>query len=425
MLLYIIDPDTKFRDELSARTHEALRQAGLKRVEVVEGDFSLLQGNHNTEEIACCFLGPGCYEQLEDAIGMFKGVFPDKPVALILDNDRYSTEAVELRRLVNIRIMPIADLAQMAGFILDCESQLGTAPGSKNRGIVSVVQLKGGVGTSTIAAGLAACWARHDLSVALVDFDDVNPQITDWGRVGSSQRRAMSEMLQQGEVPKYRINELAHPVEGFNGKLVVIGQPERYQESFHFKADILDGAPSAAVFVNSLLNVLRDEFDVVVIDTGRSWGVTTFSVLPLSQQVLLVTDDDGMSVRRTLDNLHRLTRESDDPSEFDLSKWSLVLNSYTGKLLSPKDLSIEIRELDLFPDTATLYTVPYSPLGRQWGGPGQSFYEMVDEGEKAGIRKIAFSIVPFKQEIEIPLVDKLRNKFQKLVTPPKTTAPPT
>ncbi len=416
MRIFLIDPNPQSRGELVSRINEALRQAGLKRAQVVDGDLSLIQAKKGSDQPACCFLGPGCYEQLEESIGLFKGAYPDVPAVLVLDNERYSTEAVELRRLVNIRIIAIADLAQMAGFILDCENMAGGSPGSKNRGVISVVQLKGGVGTSTVACALASCWARHDLSVALLDLDDVNPQITDWGRVGSSQRRAMSELLRAGDVPKYRVNELACPVEGYNGKLAVIGQPERYHESFHFKADVIDGAPNAAIFVQSLIKALREEFDVIVIDGGRSWGISSFTILPLSQHVLLVTDDDGMSVRRTLDNLHRLTRESDDPAEFDLSRWSLVLNSYSRKLLSPKDLSVEIRELDLFPESATLYTIPFSEKGRQWGGPGQSFYDMVDDADKAGLRQIAFSLVPFRQEQKAPLYDKFRQKFQKILS---------
>ncbi len=420
MHLLIIDPNKQTRSELVIRVQEALRQAGIKRAEITDGDLTVLAAPPQGEPVVGGLLGPGCYEDLEQSLGLFKGAFPEIPVSLVLDNARYSSEAVDLRRMLNIKIIAIADMGQIASFLMDCEAQLGSVPGARNRGVITVTQLKGGVGTSTVAAGLASCWARHDMSVVLVDFDDVNPQITEWGRVGTSHRRAMSEMLRQGEVPKYRVNELACPVESYNGKLVVVGQPERYQEGFHFKADVIEGAPSAALFVQSLLAALREEFDVIVIDTGRSWGITTFSLLPLSQHVLLVTDEDGMSVRRTLDNLHRLTRESDDPAEFDLTRWSLVFNCFTGKLLSPKDLSVEIQELDLFPDTATLFTVPYSVTGRQWGGPGVSFYDLLDERQKAGFRKIAFTLVPFKLEAEEPLHKKLRKHVQKLV---QTAAP--
>jgi len=417
MRILIVDPETASRDVLYGRVEEALRQIGLRRVEILAGDISALSVDYGAEPVSGIFLGPGCYSSVEQTVQLCKGSLPNVPVGLVLDNEVYAADAVELRRMLTARLMALADIAQMAGFILDCETQATAIPGQRNRGIISLAQFKGGVGTSTLAAGFAACWARHGLSVALVDFDDVNPQLTDWGRVGASQRRTVSELLRSGEVPKHRINECVNPVEGFDGRLVVVPQPERYQESFHFKADVLEGAPSSAIFVQSLLTGLRDEFDVIVVDLGRSWGISTFATLPQSQQVLLVTDDDGMSVRRTLDTLKRMESESDDSDEFDLTRWNLVLNAYSGKLLSPKDLSIEIQELDLFPESSMLYTIPFSERGRQWGAPGQSFYDLAEPHIRDGFKKIAFNLIPFKMEVEPPMHEKLLKQLQRIVSP--------
>lgn len=416
MRIVAIDPDPITRPVLLGRVEEALRQVGLRRVELVDGDLSLISSPPEGEAPGCVFLGPGVYDNAEQIIQMCRASFPSAILALVLDNDVYAEQALELRRILPVRIIALADIAAMAGFILDCDSQLAAAPGAKNRGVISIAQLKGGVGASTVAAGLAACWARHDLSVALVDFDDLNPQLTDWGRVGTKQRKVVAELLRQGDVPRGRINELVHLVEGFDGKLVVVPQPLLYQESFHFKADVIEGAPSAAIFVESLLTVLREEFDVIVIDTGRSWGIATFAALPLSQQVLLITDDDGMSVRRTLDNLERLFGESGDAQEFDLTKWSIVLNGYTSRLLSPRELGNEIQEMEIFPESAVLYTVPFSDKGRQWGGPGQSFYELAEPSVKDSVKKIAYTLVPFRQETTAPIYDKLLKRLPRFKT---------
>jgi len=192
--------------------------------------------------------------------------------------------------------------------------------------------------------------------------------------------------------------------------LPLLRQPESYNESFHFKADILEGAPSIAEFLYSLIETLRAEFDVVILDGGRSWGVATFSILPLCQYVLLVTDDDGMSVRRTLDGLQRLRRESDDPNEFDLQRWSLLLNGYTGALISPKELAKEVSDMELLPPESNLYTIPFSEKGRQWGAPGQTMYEVADERTLSVIRKVAYSLIPFRAEGEEKgLVQKWKN----------------
>lgn len=415
MRIFLIDPEEDSRRTLVVRVEEAIRQSGLRRIETLEGDLDLIEVHAGEEPPALAFLGPGCYHELEHSLSRFRAAYPLTPLALVLDNEIYANEAVELRRLVSVRIMPLADIAQIAQFMLDSGGKLAGQPGAKNRGIVGVAQFKGGVGATTIAVGLAGCWARHDLSVVLIDFDDVNPQITDWGRIGVQQRIAVSEMLRDGELPKYRVNELVSPIEGYNGRLVVIGQPEDYREGFHFKADVLEGAPSSADFVRSLLTVLQDEFDVIVIDFGRSWGISTFAALPLCQHVILATDDDGFSVRRTLEGLRRLYRESDDPEEFDLSRWRIVLNAYTGKQLSPNDVADEIEALDIFPESTSLYTVPFSEHGRQWGASGASFYDAAEEPVKAILRELAFNLVPFRQAAAPSGAGKLWQRWQKLV----------
>ncbi|MCC6219894.1 MAG: ParA family protein [Deltaproteobacteria bacterium] len=419
MKILVIDSDEELRNTLVLRIQDALLQADLRRIDVVSGGFDFLGIVAKEKDLPfCCFLGPGCHEHVERAIEKLRATFPTLPLALVVSNDVYAEQAVELRKYLSIRIIAVADVGQMVDFVMDCEDLAGHTSGFKNRGVVTIAQLKGGVGGSTVAAGLAACWARHGLSVALLDFDDLNPQITQWGRVSIAQRKVVLEFLTKGAVDRERINEMVFPVEGYEGKLVVVGQPEQYQDSFHFKADVIDGAPSSAVFVGSLLNVLQEEFDIIVVDSGRSWGIATFAVLPLSKYVLLVTDDDGMSVRRSIDNLERLYKASDDESEFDLGKWSVVLNAYTGRLLSPKDLGLELHDLELFPDSAALYTIPFSEKGRQWGAPGESLYDLAEPAVVESLQKIASSMIPFRRDVEHPhLYDKVRKKIQKLVGP--------
>lgn len=398
MYILVVDSNLATRAALLGRMQEAVRQVQMRRIEVLEAELEQLP-QFNPDEIVGIIVGPGFYQDLGNLVSKIKVTYPKSMVGVVLENETYATEAVFLRKNLDARIMPLGDMAQLASFVIDSDNLANQkSPGHKNRGVIGIAQLKGGVGATTVTAALAACWAQHGLSVCAIDFDDVNPQLTAWARVSQSHRAIVAELLKTGELPNNRLNEVLFPVEGYAGKFVVLGQPERYNESFHFKADVFEGAPSAAEFVTSMIANLRNEFDVVLIDLGKSWGISTFAALPLCQQILLVSDDDGMSVRCTLDNLQRLKRESEDPDEFDLSRWSIVLNAYTGQLINPKDLAREIREMELLPEDCSLYTVPFSEQGRQWGAPGQTFYELAEEEVKEVIRKYAFNLVPFKYE---------------------------
>ncbi len=399
MRILVLDNNPSLRGAVVGRLEEALRQGGVRRVELIESEPDSLGSLVAEDPPHLCFVGPGCYRNLEEDLRQLRVVFPKLPVAVVLSNEVYAAEGIELRRQLKIRVIPIADIGQMAQFILDVDVPSHSGSNARNRGVVAVTQLKGGVGGSTIANGLAASWARNGVSVALVDLDDTNPQLTDWARVGLSQRRFVSECVKRGEVPSYKVRELLYPVSGFDENLWVFGQPEHYGESFHFKADVLENAPSIAGFIGSLLEGLQAEFDVVVLDTGRSWGISTFAALPHCQKILMVTDDDALSVRRSMENFGRIHRESDDPAELDVSKWSFVLNAFTARLTTEADVRQEIAEADLFPDKFDLFVVPYSARGRDWCLTSGSFFDHAEQGVQSALCEMAFALVPFQYSL--------------------------
>lgn len=284
------------------------------------------------------------------------------------------------------------------------------------KGVIGVCQLKGGVGASTLTAALGACWARHGRRAAIVDLDDINPHLTEWAKVPLSYRAALSAALREGS--SRSLKEMSFPVPGYDGKLVLIGQPDTYQESFHFKADVIAGAPSISDFIPALIRSLTHEFDVVLLDLSRSWGMATFASLPLCQHVMLVMDDDPVSVSRSLAALKRIKRETDDPGEFDFRRWCLTLNGYTNRLISRKQLATEVRRNGLIPETAHRFIVPFSERGRDWGAPGQSFYDTADLKTRGVLELMAKTLVPFpaapaKKERKRTVLGRLRSGLAK------------
>ncbi|RMD85103.1 MAG: hypothetical protein D6808_05890 [Candidatus Dadabacteria bacterium] len=395
MRIAIVDISPESRAALIGRLQLACTEAGLLSPEILEVNLNA-PGDLPINPPVACFIGPGSYSRFGELIEEIRRITPDVPIALVLENEIYTSRGISLRKRFGVDVMPLGDIAQIAGFLLDCAERKKEAEGTLHSFVVGVAHLKGGVGATTLATSLAACWARNDFTAALVDFDDLSPEATLWSHAKPHHRDVTAEFLRRGEVSQERINELLVPVEGYDGKLVVVAQPLLYKEGFHFKADVLDNAPSASSFVTTLLDVLRKEIGIVVIDLARSWGVATFAALPLCDAVMLVTDDDGMSIRITLDTLERLRGESGDSGEFDFSKWNMVLNSYTGKLITPQVLAEEVDKLDIMPPEASLFTVPFSESGRQWGAPGKSFYDLAEPSVKEVIFKICSTLVPME-----------------------------
>jgi len=393
------------------RINMALEEAGIRDADVMEINLND-PGELRQNQPDAIVIGPSAYSRLDELIEEARALFRDSPVALVLESEIYGSRGVALRKRYGVVVMPLGDVAHMAGFLIDAQTKNQPMGGSRAGMVVGVAQLKGGVGATTIAAALSACWARNDITSVILDFDDLNPQITSWARVAPQQREVVAEFLKRGQVSIERINEILSPVESFEGKLVAVAQPILYNEGFQYKADVLEGVPSSSGFVVGLINAVRPDFDVVVIDLGRSWGVASFSALPHCSTVLLVTDDDGMSVRQTLDNLQRLKAESGGSGEFDFTKWNIVLNAYTGRLINPETLASEIAQMNLMPPEASLYTIPFSERGRQWGAPGQSLFDLAEDSCKQSILKMASNICPFGYSEEPGLMDKIVGRFR-------------
>jgi cellulose biosynthesis protein BcsQ len=402
MQIVVIDTTPQLRASLLGRAQEAARQAGMQRVSIVEID-PLNLDDVNWSVTVGIFLGVGCGSMIKELLGKIHSAGCEAPVAIVLDAETYAGEAVAIHKILGRVVVSETDLTQMATFIVDCERVASGRPlGVRARCIVGLAQCKGGVGTTTMTAALGSCIARAGYTVALVDLDDVSAHLTEWGRVGTTQRILVSELLRAGEFNTERLRDLVTPIDGFDGRLVVVGQPFSYSEAFHLKSYVLEGAPTASVFINSLLSLLSTEYEVVLIDLGRSWGIATFATLPWCEKVALVIDDDGLSVRRSIDTLSRFKQESGDPEEFNLAKWSVVLNRWSGKRLTVPDVEDALNAAEIFPRRPRVFTVNFTEFGRQWGAPGQSLYEGSPAQVRQQIETLCEALIPSRDGRSFP-----------------------
>lgn len=398
MRLFVIDPNTESRQVLVDRVYEALRRAQLKRVDVLDGNFEIIHANAGKEPPVAIVLGPGTYGELDQSVERIQSFFADTAIAAVLPDEIYNAEALELRRFLAARIIPLSDIAQLAQFVLDSTSEGGNAAGAGRAPVVGVVQLKGGVGASTLAASLCASWAHQGKRTNLIDLDDVNPHLTQWAKVSLSQQRVFVEGLEKGGLSANRLAEVRAEVPGYRGHFGIVGQPELYRESFHLKADVLPDAPSAAQFLTSFLPIVQDQSDVVVIDFARSWGIAAFSLLPFLQRILLVIDEDPTSVERTIANLTRFYRESDDPLEFDLARWSIVMNATSGRAVTEDIIRNQFAERELLPEGFPLFEIPFDAKGRVWtiadeAATPQTLYDLGAPPTRRAIEELGASVI--------------------------------
>ncbi|HBH60763.1 MAG TPA: hypothetical protein DDX85_03275 [Nitrospiraceae bacterium] len=138
--------------------------------------------------------------------------------------------------------------------------------------VVSVVNLKGGVGKTTTAVNLAACWAEQGKKVLLVDLDPQGSASICVGRMSTGRRLldAMQKIIALPVVPT-----------DVTGLDLVPSGPELVTARQIF----IDG-PGDEIF-SSCLRQTAGEWDCVIIDCPPSLDMLTMSSLMASQHVIV------------------------------------------------------------------------------------------------------------------------------------------
>ncbi|MCB0339264.1 MAG: hypothetical protein KDD53_06655, partial [Bdellovibrionales bacterium] len=151
MLILIIDVQPERRAALLGRAQEAARQADIRFIDFTDIDPDRM-GTISLDEVAGCLVGPGAFPYVEESVERVRSYFPSCPIGVVLENEVYASQAVRLRKNLNLKIMPLGDLAQIAGFLIDCQTENARGSGAAASGVFGVAQLKGGVGVTTLVA---------------------------------------------------------------------------------------------------------------------------------------------------------------------------------------------------------------------------------------------------------------------------------
>jgi len=211
----------------------------------------------------------------------------------------------------------------LAGFKARSGQSVHTVPAERGK-IISIMGSKGGVGTTTVAVNLAVSLAERktEQSIALVDLNAVVGEIPlflavkpsyHWGEIMQNIGRLDSAFL---------MNIMVRHGSG----LYVLPSPSK-----------LNGYPGPTPdTMQRVLNVLRDMFDVVVIDGGQSMDSAHLKVIEMSDTLLIIS----ILSLPCLHNTHNLLRSLKGLSILPQERIRVVINRYLKK----SDVSIRDAE---------------------------------------------------------------------------------
>lgn len=203
--------------------------------------------------------------------------------------------------------------------------------------VLSVSSLKGGVGKTTVALGLASAALNKGLNTLLIDLDPQS-DATSGLAVTSEFGASVADVLQNPKLPVIRRAIVTSNWSKASRMDVLVGSP---------KSLLLDHpAPSLADVwkLEEVLTQLEDEYDLVIIDTPPSINALTRTAWVASDRVLLVTEPSLYSVIAA-DRARKAIQEISAKITPRLELLGLVVNRFRPQSTEHEFRLKELREM--------------------------------------------------------------------------------
>ncbi|MGI9591719.1 MAG: AAA family ATPase [Myxococcota bacterium] len=160
--------------------------------------------------------------------------------------------------------------------------------------VVAVMGAKGGVGATVVACQLAASLKAQGASVAVVDLN-----------------LPLGDVALHFDIqPSYSLANIAREDDKLDStylRTLLQGPPDGVQilpaPTHAEEAELVRGS-----HVERVLQLLRGEFEWVIVDVARDWGERTVRALDLADQILLVTLLDVPTLNHTREHIDLLAR---------------------------------------------------------------------------------------------------------------------
>ena len=205
--------------------------------------------------------------------------------------------------------------------------------------VIAVASGKGGVGKSTVSAGLGRAIAENGKRVLLVDCDSGLRCLDKLTGIGETLVYDISDAI----FGRCSVNEAIYPAEGCEGLFVLPASMEG------------EGSITEAM-LTPFINSIKDYFDFVIMDSPAGIGMGFLSAVGPSETVLVVCNPDPISAA-SANTVRKILEKIGDKDK------RLIINrfnpEYFKKLKAMKDLDSVIdatglRLLGLIPEDPSL-----------------------------------------------------------------------
>jgi cellulose biosynthesis protein BcsQ len=301
-------------------------------------------------------------------------------VIMYVSDDQYSggafraAHAAGVRKVFKDDASPLDLLQELVG--LNAEFKRA---GRTNEGKVFVIaHAKGGVGATSIAAGLAEVCSVHNRKTLLWDLDVETRDLSRALTVNGAEAKVISAWVNGSrDLTRESLNDALIPI---SGDVSVLMPPDRLAESM----DLICHTEGISV-ATRIAELSRLHFDALIVDTGGRLGPATGALMRLADIVVVVIDDTILGL--TAVDLYLTSLKS---LMGGVDKLRFLVNPYSGALQGVEQIAAELEPIHkLGPIPWSLPAMQNDHKAALWPGSGRTMYSMGQRSTRETLDAIA------------------------------------
>lgn len=290
----------------------------------------------------------------------------------------YSSESFRLAQSARVRkVMPEnASHMDLLQELVAIHEQFRSAGRTRKGKLIVVSQVKGGVGSTSLIAGLADLANELHAHTLLWDLDIESSDLARGLNVKGSQSQIVSAWIQgTRELNRETLKDAAIPV----GNYVSLLTPP------HDIAAGMDlvGHPDSIKLIHRIVELAKVSKDNVIVDTAGRLSPATGTLLRMADQILIMIDDSllGLAAARSyLETILPLVKNNH----------SAIRIIPAGAQLSSEKISLILGEhIELSPQMWEMPSIPLDPAAAKWPGSGGTLYSLGQKNTRRALEQIA------------------------------------
>jgi len=322
-----------------------------------------------------------------------KEVFAGIPILILLPQESFSLRALRRFERITSHVLSIEDDSiRIVHSILRMQDENQT---ENNTGeLICVSGVKGGVGATSLVSGIAHGFQAIGKSSVVVDLSSscvfsiyMGCQRTtsvDYASILSDGRMPDLSLIQKCLIESPNgVTFLASPAGGTEVRELWLREPSRVELTL------------------SMIEILRESFDAVIVDIAHSEGLLPFALNCRAGSRLLVSSNDPASVHLLSVELKKIL---DAPGDGDIKILFNVLSDYGLSYHDVKNFIASAHDFDY--SEVDLTEFPFDKTASGWIGSGNTFFTESKPSQQQVIEQLCLAIAGEAGSENIPLISE-------------------